>query len=282
MGEYDRTMKLLVDSNPEAMARFVLHQWQKHLRIPLPAVQITRVAELSAEFQSEELDGDNVLLVEGLDGPLYLLEVEFQSTLHSYMPLRSLEYCARAKKKHWKTYGDLPILAAVIYLFNDEGMPEPPLRRVAPGGETVLVFSYLSIQLKTLSREELLALRQPELWPLVLLTEGRVDRIMGGKMFAELVDRKLYSTLPLAHTIAAWLMRGDDLAWLRLALLRRLSRCCSLLKMMRMVRASKRQTAECDPASPARRDERHSLSIVISRRAAWLTLFAFFCAKIRP
>lgn len=214
MGEYDRTMKLLVDSNPEAMARFVLHEWQRQKHTVLPEVTITSVAELSAEFQSEELDGDNVLLVEGPDGPLYLLEVEFQSRLHSFMPLRSLEYCARAKKKHWNTYGDLPILAAVIYLFDDEGVPEPPLRWVAPDGETVLYFSYLSIKLKALPREELLALQQPALWPLVLLTEGQVDRIIVGEMFTELIDQKRYNVLPMVHTIAAWMLSGDDLTWL--------------------------------------------------------------------
>jgi hypothetical protein len=146
MGQYDRMMKLLVDTNPEAMARFVLHEWQKQEETVLPEVKVTATTQLSGEFQSEELDGDNVLLVEGPDGPLYLIEVEFQSKLHPYMPLRSLEYIARAKKKYWNTCGDLPIIAAVIYLFHDEGMPIPPLCWPAPNGQTAMVFSYLSIQ----------------------------------------------------------------------------------------------------------------------------------------
>lgn len=163
MGKYDRTMKLLVDTNPEAMARFVLQQWQKQAGTIMPEASITTVTQLNTEFQSEELDGDSVLLLEGPAGPLCLVELEFQSTLHPFMPLRSLEYCARAKKKHWKAYGDLPILAVVIYLFNKEGMPDPPLQWTGPNGQTVLLFHYLSIQLREIPRQELLALREPAL-----------------------------------------------------------------------------------------------------------------------
>jgi hypothetical protein len=215
MGQYDRTLKLLVDTNPEAMARFVLSEWQKHEQTVLPDVPFTSVTQLSGEFQSEELDGDNVLLVEGPEGPLYLVEIEFQSTLHPYMPLRSLEYCVRAKKKHWKAYGNLPIVAAVIYLFDEENTLTPPMSWPAPNGQTAMVFSYLSIQLKTLPREELRALQEPELWPLILLTEGQVDRIMVGDMFSELLDRQLYRTLPIGYVVASWLLRDDDLSWLR-------------------------------------------------------------------
>ena len=156
MGQYDKTMKLLVDTNPEAMARFVLHEWQKQEETALPEVKITAVSQLSGEFQSEELDGDNVLLVEGPEGPLYLVEVEFQSTLHPYMPLRSLEYIARAKKKHWKLYGELPVIAAVIYLFDDQGTSTSPLCWSAPSGQTAMTFHYLSIKMKELPRAELL------------------------------------------------------------------------------------------------------------------------------
>jgi hypothetical protein len=203
-----------VDTNPEAMARFVLQQWQKQAGAVVPEARIATVTQLNTEFQSEELDGDNVLLLEGPEGPLYLIEVEFQSTLHPFMPLRSLEYCARAKKKHWKTYGDLPILAAVIYLFDDKNMPVPPLQWTGPNGQTTLLFYYLSIQMKELPRRDLLALGEPALWPLVLLTEGQVDRILVEEMFRDLLDHQCYQTLPIGHVVAAWLLRGEDLDWL--------------------------------------------------------------------
>src|SRR5579883_917376 len=214
MGQYDRTIKLLVDSNPEAIARFVLYAWQKQAGITLPNIQITSVTQLSTEFQSEEREADAVLLLEGPEGPLCLVQLEYQSRLHPFMPLRSLEYCARAKIKHWKEYGDLPIIAVVIYLFDEENVPEPPLRWLAPNGQTTLLFSYLSIKLKSFPREELLALHQPELWPLILLTEGKVDRIIVREMFADLIEQELYSLLPISHTIAGWLLRGDDKEWL--------------------------------------------------------------------
>lgn len=189
MGQYDRTMKLLVDSNPEAMARFVLHEWQKQQGIDLPEPAITSVKQLSSEFQGEELDGDGVWLLEGPDGPLYLVEVEYQSSLDPTMPLRSLEYLARARKKHWKICGKLPVIAAVVYLFHNRDMPVPPLTWPGPGEQTVMAFHYLSINMKDLSREDLLALREPELWPLVLLTKGGVDRIIVKTMFAELLEK---------------------------------------------------------------------------------------------
>jgi hypothetical protein len=214
MGHYDRTLKLLIDTNPAAIARLVLYAWQKQEPGAVPNIQITSVTQLSVEFQSEEREADAVLLLEGPDGPLCLLELEVQSRRHPFMPLRSLEYCVRAKIKHWKEYGDLPILAVMLYLFDEDNIPQPPLRWLAPDGQTTLVFFYLPISLKMLPREELLGLHEPELWPLVLLTDGPVDRILIKEMFAELLEQKLYRTLPICHTIAAWLLRGEDREWL--------------------------------------------------------------------
>ncbi len=214
MGHYDRTLKLLIDTNPAAIARLVLYAWQKQEPGTVPNLTITSVTQLSVEFQSEEREADAVMLLEGPDGPFCLLELEVQSQLHPFMPLRSLEYCVRAKIKHWKEYGDLPILAVVLYLFDEDHIPQPPLRWRAPDGQTTLVFFYLPISLKLLPREELLGLHEPELWPLVLLTDGPVDRILIQKMFADLLEQKLYRTLPICHTIAAWLLRGEDREWL--------------------------------------------------------------------
>ena len=78
-----------------------------------------------------------------------------------------------------------------------------------------MAFYYLSIKLKELPPEELLALHKPALLPLVLLTMQKVDRIIVGDMFAELIEQKLTDLLPIGHTIASWLMRGDDLIWLK-------------------------------------------------------------------
>jgi hypothetical protein len=61
MGQYDRIMKLLVDNAPEAIARFALQEWRKQKGPDTPEIQVTSVALLSEEFQSEELKGERCL-----------------------------------------------------------------------------------------------------------------------------------------------------------------------------------------------------------------------------
>jgi hypothetical protein len=192
MGEYDHRMKALVDSNPQAIARFVLSQWRKQKKIEMPEVTLQKVVQLSAEFEGKELEGDGVLLVEGSAEPLYLLEIEFQSALHRYMPLRSLEYLIKAKKKHWNAYGHLPVLSAVIYLFDVDKTEDFLESWPAPYELTSMVFHYLSISMKKLPRSELMALQEPTLWPLVLLADdGQVDRVLIQTMFQELLEHQL-------------------------------------------------------------------------------------------
>jgi hypothetical protein len=216
-GQYDRTMKVLVDGHPEAVTRFVLHAWQQQGLLPQEQTDIVRVTQLSRDFQSNDREGDTVLLVEGPQGPQYMVQLEFQSRLDSFMPIRSLEYCARAKKKHWQAYGDVPIIAAVISLFQGEGsnVPVPPLRWIRPDGQPVLLFSYLSIPLQAIAREEWLALHCPELWPLVLLTKEPPDRIRVREMLADLAERRLYDLLPLGNVVASWRLQGEDRQWLQ-------------------------------------------------------------------
>lgn len=214
MGRYDRTIKSLTESHPEAVARFVLHQWHKQTGADTSQFPITSVKLLSEEFPDKDLKGDGVMLVEGPAGPLYLLEVEYQSTLDSTMPVRSLEYLACAKKKHEKVCAELPVLGAVIYLLNENNMPDCPLHWPAPGERTAMIYNYLLINIKQLPRAELLALQEPALWPLALLAKEPVDRPLIKTMFAELLEQKLYSTLLLGHTVATWILRKDDLVWL--------------------------------------------------------------------
>jgi hypothetical protein len=83
MGDYDREMKLLVDSDPKAIARFVLREWRKQGQEDIPEEKIEKVIQLNGEFEGEKLKGDGLLLVHGPEGPLYLIEIEFQSKKHS-------------------------------------------------------------------------------------------------------------------------------------------------------------------------------------------------------
>jgi len=88
------------------------------------------------------------------------------------------------------------------------------MRWSAPDGRTALWFSYLSISLPAMPREQVLALHRPELWPLVLLAKEPVDRILVSEMLTDVVEQNLHDMLPLIHTAASWQMEGDDLIWL--------------------------------------------------------------------
>src|SRR6266849_4262038 len=109
MGQYDRIMKLFVENAPEALARFVLQQWRKQHGSNVPEIEVTSVTLLSEEFQSEELKGDGVFVIYGPGGPVLLYTNEYQTYLTPVMPIRSLEYLGRSKKKHYKLYGKLPV-----------------------------------------------------------------------------------------------------------------------------------------------------------------------------
>jgi hypothetical protein len=216
MGEYDRTMKSLVDSNPEAIIRFVLDQLYKQRKRKPLEIQIKRVVQLNTEFPKEELEGDGLFLVEGPHEPLYLIEVEFQSTAQAHMPVRLLEYLAGAKKKHWKAYEHLPVLATVIWLFDEEEkLPNSPMAWLGIDRDAEVIFHYLSIPLRSLSRQDVLALGEPTLWPLALLTKEPVDRRIVERMFSEWLEKKLYTILPIGQVVASWRLRGEDLDWLK-------------------------------------------------------------------
>ena len=214
MGQYDRVMKLLVESNPEAMARFLFNEWRKRQGADAPEIQITSVTLLSEEFQSEELKGDGVWLINGPEGPLYMASVEYQSTLTPIMPVRSLEYLARSKKKHWKLCGKLPVAGVMLFLFDEETTLDCPMIWSGPNGTTAMAYDYLIINLKTVPREEVLALQEPALWPLALMTKGPVNRIIVKEMFDDLLEHKLSNLLPIGNAIASWFLQGSDLSWL--------------------------------------------------------------------
>jgi hypothetical protein len=109
---------------------------------------------------------------------------------------------------------DLPIIAAVIYLFHEKDLPVPPLRREAPDGRIVLWFSYPSISLPALSREDRLTLHRPELWPLILLTKEPVDRIIVTQILTDFMELHLHDLLPLSHAAASWQLTDNDQNWL--------------------------------------------------------------------
>jgi hypothetical protein len=129
------------------------------------------------------------------------------------MPLRSLEYLIKAKKKYWKEYSHLPVLSVVVYLLDEKNLPISQEHWPAPYRRTAMNFYYLTIEMKQLPRAELVALREPALWPLMLLAEGPMDRVLIQEMFTELLELKLRSTLLICHAFAQWVLHGDDLDW---------------------------------------------------------------------
>lgn len=113
MGDYDRSMKLLVAADPRAITALILH----YAGIDIPPESIVSIKLLSTEFEGEDLDADGLLLITTIDGEQILLHIEFQSNNDTTMPDRQMAYCLRARKKH----GYLPVISCVIYLRKDGG-----------------------------------------------------------------------------------------------------------------------------------------------------------------
>src|SRR5260370_36632171 len=113
MGKYDHAMKVIVDASPQAVARFVIQQYNLLRGTHLPLEGLKVVAQLNTEFQGTEADADGLLMVELTlpDGETIMVLIEFQSKRDRTMPDRLIDYCLRARHKH----GERPIIACVIY-----------------------------------------------------------------------------------------------------------------------------------------------------------------------
>lgn len=211
MGEYDHTMKVLVDADPLAIALVILRYGQRTRSVDVPLEGVRVIAQLSPEFPGNETRADGLLLMETVDGKQFLIHIEFQSTSDALMPDRLLDYCLRARRKH----GPLPIISCVIYLREVGAIAEPPCLWPVFGDYNNMAFDYVCIKLWEVPREEILALNQPALLPLALLTKGEISRILIRETFEELLANKLYDLLPVGQTIASWLLQGTNLEWLK-------------------------------------------------------------------
>lgn len=211
MGAYDYAMKVIVDANPEAMAQFVLQQYNLLRDVHLPLEGFKIVAQLNTEFQGTETDADGLLLLELPDGRQIMVHMEFQSRRDGHMPDRLIDYCLRARHK----YGPLPIICCVIYLRDNGQMQDPPYIWTVIEGYNNLAFDYVSIKMWETPREELLAFQQPALLPLAMLAKGEMNRIIVRDMLEELHANKLNDLIPAGQIIAGWVLKGDDLEWLK-------------------------------------------------------------------
>lgn len=155
--------------------------------------EITITGRLATEFQGYDLDADGVTE----DGEELLFHFEFQSTNDPTIPERMLEYSFRA-----------------IFLRPDGNVPEPPLCWMLRNGKKILVFEYVCIRLWEWTPEELLALNQPALLPLLPLTKGGASRTIVKRMYQGLLAHGLQDLMPVANSLAAQAFGEHDKLWL--------------------------------------------------------------------
>lgn len=216
MGQYDNITKRMIEADPRAIVELILQQAKIMGSVVIDVQMISDTQHLSTTFQGSDADADGLLLVTLADGRQFLVHIEFQVKPDQSMADRLLDYCLRARRKHRPEDGPpLPILSCAIYLRKVGKVPEPPLVWELFDGQKNLVFDYLSIKLHDLPREEILALKQPGLLPLSLLTQGDINRIIVKEMFEELLANKLYDLLPIGQTVASWVLGPANLEWIK-------------------------------------------------------------------
>lgn len=101
-----------------------------------------------SQYQMRELRLDTLIEVE-YQGQRLLINIEFQSTRDEMMGGRLLIYSFEIQQE----YG-LPVLSCVIYLQKVGSTSKPPLCWDLPGGQRVLWFDYLSIELAEKTPDE--------------------------------------------------------------------------------------------------------------------------------
>lgn len=195
MGDWDKGLKTLVAGSPQAFAEWILQEDGLQTRDLKPTA-----------LKGYDLETDGLITIGRSTGEEILLLVEFQSVNDKAMGERLLEYSFRARREHGK-----PVIACVIFLRKDGVAPEPPLIWELRDGKRLLVFDYKCIKLWEMEEDELLALKQPALLPLTLLTKGGANRTIVEKVFAGLLEHGLQNLLPASNLLAGLVLGKDDL-----------------------------------------------------------------------
>ena len=204
-GDWDKSMKSLVAGCPLAFAELAL----RHVDIETKGINV--VSLLETEFQGYDVDADGLLLVETLEEEEILVHIEFQSTRDTNMPDQQLEYCFRAREKH----GKKPIVSCVIYLRNVGNVPEPP-HCWKFGEKKLMVFDYVVFDLSKMDSESIVALHEPAMLPLTILTKGGANRTIIEGVFNELREKGLRNLLPVTNLLASLVLKDNEteLRWL--------------------------------------------------------------------
>ena len=141
-----------------------------------------------------------------------LLHIEFQTYNDLEMAERLLRYNVLARTEY-----KLPVVSCVIYLLRDGKVPSSQLIWDSPIGRDVIHFFFESIELGKLASDDLLAMEQPGLLPLLPLTRGGTKKEVMEQMFARLQDSEQVDLLAIGSTLASLVFKREpssDLEWL--------------------------------------------------------------------
>lgn len=155
------------------------------------------IGELPEKLKTWNLEVD-ALLRTAVKSQQMLLHIEFQTYNDLEMAERLLRYNVLARSEY-----KLPVVSRVIYLLRDGKVPASQLIWDSPIGRDVIHFFFESIELGELSPDDLLAMEQPELLPLLPLTKGGAKKEVTEQMFARLQVGEQTDLLAIGSTLAS-------------------------------------------------------------------------------
>jgi predicted transposase YdaD len=195
---WDDSLRKLVRANPQAFVTWILGDAQF-------------LAELPQKLKTWNLEVD-ALLRASVKSQQMLLHIEFQTYNDLEMAERLLRYNVLARSEY-----KLPVVSCVIYLLKDGKVPSSQLIWDSPLGRDVIHFFFESIELGELAPDDLLAMEQPGLLPLLPLTEGGASKEVTEQMFARLQASEQTDLLAIGSTLASLVFSREnspDLEWL--------------------------------------------------------------------
>ena len=170
--------------------------------------------EQPQKLQSHQRTVDGLVKVQ-LKDDIMLIHFEFQSHNDSTMAKRLQEY----NMLIWNEF-EIPVLSCVIHLLGDGHIAPSPFVRtlsVEAGGMKIHGFYYKTIEVGDLGADDILAMHQPGLLPLLTLTKGGATREVIQRMFSELETVADQNITFIAYTLATFsLQRSNEreLPWL--------------------------------------------------------------------
>jgi predicted transposase YdaD len=183
---YDDTFKIFISENAQDFLSWLVKGAQLK-------------EKLLTEFEGRKVQADALLsaLLPEI-GEELLLGVECQSEKDPDMPERLLEYNLRARREHKR-----PVLSCVIYLRNDGEVQQSPLRWEIPGGQEILRFYYLVIEVARMTPDDFRQLGLPGLLPFMIMTRGGTSRAIAEEIFTGLEQAGKQESLAAAYTLAS-------------------------------------------------------------------------------